>query len=156
MPFYTNEECRRDATRLSLIYLFENGSKINRIFNHIGNKFVENETLFNMIKQNTNMNTEQKIQLLIDYKFDFLKLFNICDNIKQSNGLIQLTTYHFSYSSIRLLLNYCKTYVLKQCMHIIDIAHCDTNVKMHYFTHHYLISKRFHICYPTYVFQIMM
>ena len=121
LPFYKNENSW-DATKLSLIYLFEDGSNINTIFNYVGNPFVKNETLFNIMTRAQN-STMQQLQLLIDYKFDFEKLINIYDNIKLTNGLIQLTTEHNCYSSIKLLLDHCKT--LKQCN--IDITHCDIN-----------------------------
>ena len=84
--------------------MFKNGSKINTIFDGIGCKYVKNQTLFNMIKENTNMNNPTILKLLIEYKFDFETLANIYDNIKQHSGFIQLATCHFSYSSIKLLI----------------------------------------------------
>ena len=120
LPFYKNED-PDDATKKSLIYLFDNGSNINKIFNNVQNKFVKNETLFNMIIQNKNMNAKQQIQLLIDYKFDFVKLINVYDNIKQQNGLILFSTYLNCYAEIKLLIDHCKT--LNKCN--IDIKHSD-------------------------------
>ena len=112
LPFYKNED-RNNGTRLSLIYLFENGSNINCIFNHVGNEFVKNETLFNMIKQNINMDRLQSVQILIDYKFDFGKLVNVYDNIKQQNGLLLCAVHKDCYNVIKLLIDHFKT--LEEC-----------------------------------------
>ena len=120
LPFYKNKNSF-DATRLSLIFLFKNGANINKIFNNVGNKFVQHETVFNMIAQNNNMGPITKVHLLIDYKFDFMRLSNIYDNIKYQNGLILLSTHFNSHSCIKLLTDHCKT-LGKSC---IDIKHCD-------------------------------
>ena len=108
-----------EATKLSLKYLFENGSNINTIFS---TKYVKNQTLFNMIIQNTDMHPQHSLQLLIEYQFDFENLVNVYDNVKHTNGLIQLCKYSPNYQSVKMLFDHCST--LKKCK--IDITHCDT------------------------------
>ena len=49
--------------------------------------------LFNMIDWNKNMRRNQKIKMLIDFNFDFDKLFNMYDNVKHNSGLL-LTCKH--------------------------------------------------------------
>ena len=108
-----------DATKLSLEYLFDNGSDINTIFN---TKYVKNQTLFNMITQNKTMTDADKLKILIDYKFKFEKLINVCDNVKHKNGLLQLCSYSSgSYNLVKMLFDHCNT--IKNCK--IDITHCD-------------------------------
>ena len=148
LPFCKSRD-RKNATRLSLIYVFENGSNINAVFNSIGCKYVKHETLLNMIAQNKNMNQEEQIELLIKYKFDFGKLINVYDNIKQWNGLMALTTFNNSYSSIKLLFDHCKTQ--KQCN--IDITHCDNKGKNALFLTSTTDMKSFsyllgNVCFP--------
>ena len=105
---------------MSLRYLFDNGSNVNARFN---TKYVKNQTLFNMIKQNKNVNPIDSLQLLMDYKFDFEKLINVYDNVKQENGLMKLCSYSPNYEIVKMLFDHCKT--LKKCK--IDISHCDIN-----------------------------
>ena len=112
-----------NATKLSLEFLFKNGSNINAIFNNIGNRYVKNETLFNMIKQNTNMPIWSVIKLLIEYEFDFKKLFNEYDNIKRQNGLILCTICPNCFYDVKLLIDHCKTQ--QECN--IDITHFDVS-----------------------------
>ena len=143
LPFYKNEE---DATQLSLQHLFSNGSNINTIFS---TKYVQNQTLFNMIDQNINMTDKDKLKLLIDYNFDFEQLINVYDNVKHANGLIKLCFFSPNYEEVRMLFDHCKT--LKKCK--IDITHCDINRKNAIFyaamndinTFKYFLSNR---CFP--------
>ena len=118
LPFYSNENDLSNATKLSLIYLFKNESNINTIFN---TKYVKNQTLFNMIMQNTNMGTTNSLKLLIDYKFDFQRLINVYDNVKHTNGLLQLCNRTGSYKHVKMLFDHCNN--LQKCK--IDITHCD-------------------------------
>ena len=117
---YGSTKCNKIIT--GILILFKNGSNINAIFNNIGNEYVKNETLFNMIKQNTNMINKTIIELLIEYKFDFAKLFNMYDNIKQENGLILCASHEYCYDTIKLLIDHCKTQ--QECN--IDIRHFDS------------------------------
>ena len=118
LPFYKSQS-RHDAALLSLKFLFNHKSNINTVFT---TQFVKNETLFNMIQGNTNQQSlASTIQMLIKYKFDFCKLFNVYDNVTHQNGLISLCKYQDSYESIKLLIQHCQT--LPNCK--IDITHCD-------------------------------
>ena len=117
LPLYKNKG-RREATKLSLEYLFSNKANIDTIFN---TKYVKNQTLFNMIKQNKKMTDKDKLQMLIDYGFNFEKLVNVYDNVRNENGLIQLSRYAPNYEEVKMLFDHCNS--LKQCK--IDITHCD-------------------------------
>ena len=117
LPFYEHED-RCEATLKSLKYLFDNGSNINTIFR---TKYVKNQTLFSMIRQNKNMGSRRSLQLLIEYKFDFKNLANVYDNVKHKSGLIQLCTYSPSYEDVKMVFDHCNTFA--KCK--IDITHCD-------------------------------
>ena len=102
---YGSTKCNKIIT--GILILFKNGSNINAIFNNIGNEYLKNGTLFNMIKQNESMINKTIIELLIEYKFDFAKLFNMYDNIKQENGLILCASYDICYErcyKVKLIL----------------------------------------------------
>ena len=66
-----------------------------------------------MIRSN-NVISNDKLQMLIEYKFDFEKLMNVYDNAKYTNGLINLCIWVPSY-------DHCKTFT--KCT--FDITHCD-------------------------------
>ena len=146
LPFYKHEDRASERTKLSLEYLFSNGSDINTIFN---TKYVKNQTLFNMITQNKNMHPTNTLKLLIDYKFDFETLINVYDNVKHENGLLQLCSGSPNYEKVKMLFDHCKT--LEKCK--IDITHCDIKKQNALFhaamndinTLKYLLSNK---CFP--------
>ena len=51
------------------------------MINNILNKVIKNETVFQHDKTNKNMHSRDRLQLLIDYTFDFAKLVDVYDNI---------------------------------------------------------------------------
>ena len=77
------------STRSSLIYLFENGSNINTIFDIDG---IKNQTLFNMLLKisDNSLEIHEKIQLLIDYKFDFVTLGSLADDQTGRTPFLQI------------------------------------------------------------------
>ena len=60
--------------------------------------------------------------MLIEYKFDFKKLINIFDSIKNETGLLVLCKYNHGYSNVKLLIQHCAN--LKDISS--NIMQCDT------------------------------